>query len=177
MPEVTDDCWAKACEGCLGCLVRLLLAIAPPLPRSRRYRLQIVFEVLLCTNTTSQAENVGWHHLGMQLDIVPRFMPDIARVAEFIMHLGGLCWIKSQGIEREPDPATMHVIGTQVQHHEDNVGSVCSTLAVAEEFRIIYRMEVQAMITLEGWILAPDTIHPRNHLLQAMTLLQIPRAD
>src|SRR5215475_11497609 len=71
----------------------------------------------------------------------------------------------------------MHVIGTQVHHYEDNVGSVCSTLAVAEEFRIIYRMEVQAMMTLEGWILAPDAIHPRNHLLQAMTLLQIPRAD
>src|SRR6476659_10735717 len=71
----------------------------------------------------------------------------------------------------------MPVIGTQVYHHEDNVGSICSALAVAEEFRIIYRMEVQAMITLEGWILVPDAIHPRNQLLQAMTLLQVPRAD
>src|SRR5215208_4552914 len=71
----------------------------------------------------------------------------------------------------------MHVIGTQVHHHEDNVGLVCSTLAVAEEFRIIYRMEVQALISLEGWILAPDAIHPRNQLLQAMVLVQVPRAD
>src|SRR5215813_12291968 len=71
----------------------------------------------------------------------------------------------------------MRVIGTQVHHHEDNVGPVGSTLAVAEEFRIIYRMEVQAPIALEGWILAPDAIHPRNQLLQAMMLLQVPRAD
>src|SRR6266851_261837 len=70
----------------------------------------------------------------------------------------------------------MHVIGTQVHHHEHNVGPVCSTLAVAEEFRIIHRMEVQALIALEGWILVPDPIHPRHKLLQAMTLLQVPVA-
>jgi hypothetical protein len=38
-------------------------------------------------------------------------------------------------------------------------------------------MEVQALIALEGWILAPDAIRSRNQLLQAMTLLQVPRAD
>src|SRR5215510_6321027 len=70
----------------------------------------------------------------------------------------------------------MHVIGTQVHHHEDNVGLVCRTLAVAEEFRMIYRMEVQALIALEDWILASDAIHPRNQLLQALTLLQVPIA-
>src|SRR5712691_2716083 len=71
----------------------------------------------------------------------------------------------------------MHVIGTQVHHHEHNVGPVCSTLAVAQEFRIIHRMEVQALIALEGWILMPDPIHPRHKLLQAMTLLQVPIAE
>ena len=70
----------------------------------------------------------------------------------------------------------MHVIGTQVHHHEHNVGLVCSTLAVAEEFRIIHGMEVQALVALEGWILAPDPIHPRNKLLQALTLLEVPIA-
>src|SRR6266404_269876 len=71
----------------------------------------------------------------------------------------------------------MHVIETQIHHHEHNVGAVCSTLTVAQEFRIIHRMEVQALIALEGWILAPDPIHPRHKLLQAMTLLQVPRTD
>src|SRR2546428_13865195 len=71
----------------------------------------------------------------------------------------------------------MHVIGTQVHHHEYNVGPVCGTLAVAEEFRIIHRVEVQALIALEGWIFLPEPIHPRNEIFQAMTLLQVPRAD
>src|SRR5215831_16661666 len=69
----------------------------------------------------------------------------------------------------------MPVIGTQVPHHEHNIGPVCSTLAVAEEFRIIYGMEAQALIALEGWILPPDPVHPRNEILQALTLLQVPR--
>src|SRR6266704_3284777 len=55
----------------------------------------------------------------------------------------------------------MHVIGTQVHHHEHNVGLVCGTLAVAEEF----------------WIIQPEPIHPRNEIFQAMTLLQVPRTD
>jgi hypothetical protein len=38
-------------------------------------------------------------------------------------------------------------------------------------------MEVQALIALEGWILVSDAIHPRNEILQALTLLQVPRAD
>src|SRR5262245_22010308 len=38
-------------------------------------------------------------------------------------------------------------------------------------------MKVQALIALEGWVLAPDAIHPCNKLLQALTLLQVPRAD
>src|SRR5215468_3479840 len=71
----------------------------------------------------------------------------------------------------------MHVIGAQVHHYEHNVGLVCNTLAVAEEFRIIHRMKVQALIALEGWIFAPDSIHPCNKLLQTLTLLQVPRAD
>src|SRR5215813_468344 len=71
----------------------------------------------------------------------------------------------------------MHVVGTQVHHHEHNIGPVCGTLAVAEEFRMIHRMEVQALIALEGWILPPAPIHPRDKLLQAMTLLQVPIAD
>src|SRR5215467_9028347 len=71
----------------------------------------------------------------------------------------------------------MPVIGTQVHHHEHNIGPICSTLAIAEEFRIIDGMEAQALIALEGWILPPDPIHPRNEIFQALTLLQVPRAN
>ena len=38
-------------------------------------------------------------------------------------------------------------------------------------------MEVQALVALEGWILPPDPIHPRNKILQALLLLQVPGAD
>jgi hypothetical protein len=38
-------------------------------------------------------------------------------------------------------------------------------------------MEVQTLIALEGRILTSNPIHPRNKLLQALTLLEVPRAD
>src|SRR4051812_25012016 len=71
----------------------------------------------------------------------------------------------------------MHMIGTQVHDYEDNVRPVCSTLAIAEEFRIIHRMEAQVLIALEGWVLTPDAIYPCHKLLQALTVLQVPSAD
>lgn len=61
--------------------------------------LQIVFEVSLRADTLSHAEDVGWHHVRMQLDIVPRSMPEIARVTEFVVHLCRLSQIKPQGVE------------------------------------------------------------------------------
>ena len=60
--------------------------------------LQVVFKILLRADTPSQAENVRWHCLGMQLDVVPRAMPDIPRLTKFIMHLDGLCYVKPQGV-------------------------------------------------------------------------------
>src|SRR5262249_19159425 len=71
----------------------------------------------------------------------------------------------------------MHGIGAQVHHYEHNVGLVCNTLAVAEEFRIIHRMKVQALIALAGWIFATDSIQLSNNLLQTLTMLEVQRAD
>ena len=141
----------------VGCW--LLLAI------SSGKTLQVVLEVLLRAEATSHAENVRWHDLGMQLNIVPRAMPEIARGTEFVMHLCGLCRRQPQRIELALDPATVHMVGTQVHHHKHDIGPVCSTLAIAEDLRIIHRMKVQALSAMEGWILPPDPIHPRNKIL------------
>src|SRR5262245_17140214 len=71
----------------------------------------------------------------------------------------------------------MPMVRTEVHHHEHNVRAVCRRLAVAEKLRIIHRMKVQTLVTLERPILPPNPIHPCNKVLQALRLLQIPGAD
>jgi hypothetical protein len=61
--------------------------------------LQIVFKILLGAEPTSQAKNMGWYDLRMEFDVVPRAMPEIARITECVMHLHWLGWVKSQGVK------------------------------------------------------------------------------
>ena len=91
-----------------GILEQISVGCWPLLALSSGKTLQVVLEVLLCAEATSHAENVRWHDLGMQLNIVPRAMPEIARVTEFVMHLCGLC-------RREPQRVELALYGSRLR--------------------------------------------------------------
>jgi hypothetical protein len=53
-------------------------------------------------------------------------------------------------------------VGIQVHHRDDHVGKIVGPLAVTDQLLVIYRIEAQIPIGLQGWVLVPDAIDAPN---------------
>src|SRR5262245_22646673 len=70
----------------------------------------IIIEVVLGAHPPPHAEDRGRDAMGIELHIVARAVPEIARVGQEIVHLVGLMPIDPQLIKRQIDPAGLGVI-------------------------------------------------------------------
>ena len=71
----------------------------------------------------------------------------------------------------------MHVVRTQVDHDENDVGCICGPLAVAEELIILDIMKVQAPVTVQCRIVTADTIHMADEFTETIRSFEVPLFD
>src|SRR5450756_938902 len=76
--------------------IRVNTLIQPP-------RSQVVVEVVLCAHTPPDDEDVRRHGLWVQLHIVVRTLPEVARIGQQVVRLVGLACVDAQLVERQID--------------------------------------------------------------------------
>src|ERR1700751_4850751 len=81
-------------------------------------RLEEVVEVALGMHAPPDAEDVRRAHLRVQLAVVPRGAPEIARAGEQIVRLEALSGVDTQLIELQRDPARLPVMRVKVHYRE-----------------------------------------------------------
>jgi hypothetical protein len=79
-----------------------------------------------------------------------------------ILHLQRLVRRDAERIEVELQPAGLRVSRVQAHDRDDDIGEVRRGLAVAEEHRVVDRMEPECVVTLQGRMIPTGLIHPRD---------------
>src|SRR5437899_2003787 len=69
------------------------------------------------------------------------------------------------------------MVGIQVYDHDYEVASVFGLLAVTDELIVGDGMEAQTVVAMQCRILAPDAVHPRDQLAQAVRPIDVPAFD
>src|ERR1700746_2323979 len=93
------------------------------------------------------------------------------------MHLEGLLRIETKLFRWQLQPSGLSVMRIQINHNHDDIAQVLGPFAEAENLRIIDGIETQAAIALKGSVFAPDPVHARSELSQAVWFFQIPALD
>src|SRR4051812_47364540 len=104
------------------------------------------------------------HRVRIDLYVIARSLPAVIGIGEQVLHLEGMLRIKTEITEVQPDPSRVGVIRTQVDNDQDNVGSIGSTLAVANQLISIRRMKAQALQPMQRGILGTNPIYQADEL-------------
>jgi hypothetical protein len=85
----------------------------------------------------AEAKNMSGHGAWIKFNVVLRSLPQVARIAQQIMHLVRLMGGEPQPLQPEFYPAGVCMVGIEVHHHHDHVSSVLGVFAITEELVII----------------------------------------
>src|ERR1700722_716163 len=97
------------------------------------------------------------------------------RAGKQIFDLEILAMRNSEQFEIEVDPAGLLLGGIEVDGNEDAV--VATRFAVTENVRVIDRMEVERTITVEGGIVAADSVDQSDQRGEAVGCRAVPLAN
>jgi hypothetical protein len=125
----------------------------------------------------AQTENVTWDRLWVELDIVFRSMPQVARIAEKVVNLVRSGFINAEVRHGQRKPSAVDVMGVEVDHHQDDVGQILGCLGVADELFVIDGMKAQTPVALERRVFPADPVHPADDVPQAVASINIPGFD
>src|SRR5829696_1562831 len=113
----------------------------------------------------------------IDLDIVPRSLPDVVCIGQQVLDLKRVILVDSQNAEIQFEPPRMPMRGTQIDDDHYDVGTVRSALAVTDYLVVGDVVEPETPIALQGGVLAPDTIDPSDKLAQTVRPVEIPMPD
>src|ERR687892_388714 len=82
---------------------------------------QKIIEVLLPTQAMAHAKNLRRHTLGIQLNVVDRAVPEIARIRQKLMHLKRLLRIETQFFGCQFHPTGLGMMRIEIDDHDDDV--------------------------------------------------------
>src|SRR5258706_6981426 len=136
-----------------------------------------VFELLLGALVATEPEDMRRADVWIQLDVVARPMPQVARVGEQVVDLEGLPARDPKLIEVEVDPARLRMLPIEIDDYQYRVGTLASDLAVADELVVVAAVEAQVPVEVQRGVVTPGHVDASDEIPQSVGAIEVAVLD
>src|SRR5262249_35820665 len=136
-----------------------------------------IVKVLFCSYSAPQAEDLRRNRMGIDEHVIARALPEVVSVRDQIVGLKGPRGLDSQVVEVKLKPATMDMMGAQVDDHHEDIRSVGGLLAVGQNPLFREGMEPQPPVVLKGGIVSSDPFPPPDKFMEIFRSVNRPLLD
>ena len=113
----------------------------------------------------------------IEFDVISCALPLVTRSAQHVLYLKRLMRVQAETIQGKLNPTGLLVTKIEIDDCEDDAGTVVGSLRVGNDLIVIDGMKRKVPIALERGIIAPDLIHPRDQVAQAVGMVDGPGAN
>src|SRR6266487_788178 len=125
-------------------------------------------------NPASHAKNMRRLDFGIELNVVAAAAPDIARIAQEIMHLVNIAFHGTKLIDRDIDIRMLFAMGIKIDDDQNDVVACACHFPITQDRVIIRVIEAQIIVKMKRAIFAPDSIEPPDPILDVSRRVPIP---
>src|SRR5207245_5087460 len=125
-------------------------------------------------NATRHAKYVRRLDFGIELNVVAAAAPEVARIAQEIVHLIEVTFHRAKLIDRYIDIRILFTMGIKIHNDKNDVVACGRHFAVKQDRVIIRLIEAQVIVKMKRAILGPDLIQPRDPILDVLRRVPIP---
>src|SRR5207249_2537630 len=95
------------------------------------------------------SQNMRRKLLWIQLNVIPRTLPNVASVRQQIVHRERKIRIDSELLERQLDKSRLGIVGIQVHNYQDQVRAVVTGFRISNQLIVGQIMKAQSVVTLQ----------------------------
>src|SRR5512147_2109860 len=129
----------------------------------------------LCVGSALYTEDVRGKRVRAELEVVPGAGPFVAPAPEQVVDEVALAGRDAEILDREVDPAGLHVPGIEVHGHENQV--LLFSFRIADQLIVVDRVKAQAPVGMQSGVLLPDPVQSRDHRGERIGSRKIPVLD